>query len=92
MINQEIEKLLKDGITEAELNKYRNQWHLQRLFSSEITSKVNERAINVLSIHNRIISVEEELKVIDALTVNDINQVIKKYLTTENVITVIVGK
>ena len=92
VVNQEIEKLLTDGVTVEELNKYRNQWHLQRLFGSEITNKVNDRAVNVLSIHNRIISVEEELKIIDALTVADLNKVIKKYLTTENIITVIVGK
>lgn len=92
VINQEIEKLLRDGITKEELNKYRNQWHTQRLFDSEITSKVNGRAVNVLSVHNRIISIEEELKIIDALTVADVNKVIKKYLTTENIITVIVGK
>ena len=92
VVNQEIEKLLSDGVTEEELNKYRNQWHLHRLFGSEVTNKVNDRAVNILSIHNRVISVEEELKIIDALTVADLNDVIKKYLSTENIITVIVGK
>ena len=92
VVNQEIEKLLRDGISKEELNKYRNQWHLQRLFSSEVTNRVNDRAVNILSIHNRFISVEDELKIIDALTVADMNQIIRKYLTTENIITVIVGK
>jgi len=92
VINQEIQKLQSDGIVQEELNKYRNQWHLHRLFGSEITSSVNDHAVNVLAIHNRIISVEEELKNVDALQVADINQVIKKYLTTENIVSVIVGK
>ena len=92
VVKQEIENLLRDGVKEEELNKYRNQWHLQRLFSSEVTNKVNNRTIDSVCVHNRLITAEEELQIIDALTVADMNEIIKKYLTTENIITVIVGK
>lgn len=92
VVCQEIQTLLQKGITAEELDKYRNQWHMQHLFGSEITNKVNGRASETVAIHNRVISIEEELKIIDSLTVDDINQVIKKYLSTDKIITVIVGK
>lgn len=92
VVKQEIDNLLRNGVHEDELAKYRNQWHMQCLFGSEITSKVNNRMMEVVSVHNRIISLEDELKIIDALTVADLNAVIKKYLVVENMITVVVGK
>ncbi len=92
VVNQEIQKLLKDGITENELVKYRNQWHMQRLFGSENTSKINSRMLEVVAIHNEVLTIEEELKIVDAITVADVNEVIRKYLNTDQIITVIVGK
>ena len=41
VVKQEIDNLLRNGVHEDELAKYRNQWHMQCLFGSEITSKVN---------------------------------------------------
>lgn len=92
VVRKEIDTLLRDGITEEELLKYRNQWHLQRLFESEVTSKVNGRIASMVAARNCVISTEEELKIIDALTVSDVNAVIKKYLSNDRIITVIVGK
>ena len=92
VVTRELQTLLCDGITNEELDKYRNQWHMQRLFSSEITSKVNAHNADVVSVFNRVVSFEEELQNIDAITVADVNNVIKKYLLPEKFITVIVGK
>lgn len=92
VVNQEIQALLHDGITEEELVKYRNQWHMQRLFGSEVTNKVNDRMVEVVSVHNRVMTIEEELQIIDTITVDDVNRVIQKYLISDKFITVIVGK
>ncbi len=92
VVTQEMQTLLRDGITVEELDKYRNQWHMQRLFSSEVTSKVNGRNADIVSVHNRVITIEEELQAVDAITVADVNQVIQKYLLPEKIITVVVGK
>ncbi len=92
VIQQEIDQILCDGVTETELVKYRNQWHLQRLFDSEVTTRVNSRLAEQLAARNYVISYEDELKIIDELTVSDINAVAKKYLSKDKFLTVIVGK
>ncbi|MCM1404099.1 MAG: insulinase family protein [Prevotella sp.] len=92
VVGKEIETLRREGVTEDELLKYRNQWRMQRLMDSEVTSFVNDRATSQVATHNRIIGMEEELKIVDALTVSDVNAVIKKYLLPDHMITVIVGK
>ena len=92
VVSKEIDNVLRDGVTEEELAKYRNQWHLQRLFDSEVTGHVNARTAGQIAARNHIISIEEELKIVDALTVADINAVVRKYLAKEKIITVIVGK
>ena len=92
VVNQEIDKVLRDGINETELVKYRNQWYLQRLFDSEITNRVNGRFVEQVAARNQIINYDEEIKIINQLTVADINAVIKKYLCKDKILTVIVGK
>lgn len=92
VIHQEINTVLKEGITAEELEKYRNQWHMQRLFDSEVTTRVNDRIVDRVATHNRVISTKEELAIVDALTIEQINAVIRKYLSNEKIITVVVGK
>lgn len=92
VVCKEINTLVADGVSEDELAKYRNQWHMQRLFSSENTSSVNGRMVESIAVRNRVFNLEEELKIVDAITVADVNTVIRKYLDTNKIITVIVGK
>lgn len=92
VVNKEIDTVLRDGITEEELAKYRNQWHIQRLFDSEVTTRINGRVAEMIAARNRVISTEEELKIVDALTVADVNAAVRKYLSKDKIITVIVGK
>ena len=92
VIYQEIDKILNEGITETELTRYRNQWHMERLFDSEVTTRVNGRLAEQVATRNQVISYEDELKIVDALTATEINQVVKKYLDKNKFLTVIVGK
>ncbi len=92
VVQQELDTVLRAGITEVELTKYRNQWHLQRLFDSEVTGRVNGRCVEQVATRNHVVSYEDELKIVDALTVADVNAVVKKYLAKDKILTVIVGK
>ena len=92
VVEEEIDKALRDGITELELTKYRNQWHMQRLFDSEVTGRINSRIVEQVAARNQVISIDDELKIVDALTIDDIHKVIRKYLSKDKIITVIVGK
>ncbi len=92
VVNQEIDNVVHSGITEEELLKYRNQWHMQRLFDAEVTSRINGRCAEQVATRNQVISYEDELKIVDALTVADINAVVRKYLDKNKILTVIVGK
>lgn len=92
VVKQELDTVLGEGVSDVELTKYRNQWHLQRLFDSEVTGRVNARCVDQVATRNQVISYEDELKIVDALTVADVNAVIRKYLNKDKIITVIVGK
>ena len=92
VVKRELDLALRDGVQVEELQKYRNQWHLQRLFDSEVTTRVNGRTVEQVAARNRIIDYDAELKIIDALTAEDIQRVIKKYLNQDKFLTVIVGK
>lgn len=92
VVHRELDLVLRDGIQETELVKYRNQWHMQRLFDSEITSRMNNRIVDQMAARNQVINIADELKIIDHLTVADINAVVKKYLSNDKILTVIVGK
>ncbi|MBS7401579.1 MAG: insulinase family protein [Eubacteriales bacterium] len=92
VVNRELDLVLRDGIKEEELVKFRNQWHLQRLFDSEVTTRINNRIVDQISTRNQITPIEDELKIVDALTVADVNAVVKKYLSKDKILTVIVGK
>lgn len=92
VVKQELDTVLREGVSDVELTKYRNQWHLQRLFDSEVTGRVNARCVNQVATRNQVISYEDELKIVDALTVADVNAVIRKHLNKDKIITVIVGK
>lgn len=92
VVNRELDLVLRDGIQEAELVKFRNQWHMQRLFDSEVTSRMNNRIVDQVATRNQVTAIEDELKIVDTLTVTDVNAVVKKYLSKDKILTVIVGK
>lgn len=89
---REIQTLHEQGITEQELAKARNLRHVKKLFESESTLAINARNTEELREYGRIRNTAEYFQIIDALTVADINAVIKKYLVPEKMSTVVVGK
>jgi predicted Zn-dependent peptidase len=91
-INNEIAKLLASGVTPEELQKVKNIKRTDRLFESENSEAVNNRNQHELADYGEIKTMEEYLKILDAITIDDINRTAKKYLDMNKAITAIVGK
>jgi predicted Zn-dependent peptidase len=91
-VKAEIEKLLCGGVTEAELQKVKNIKRTDRLFESENTESTNARNQNELADYNEIKTMEEYLKIIDGITVENVNAIAKKYLDINKMLTAVVGK
>ncbi|MDR1917760.1 MAG: insulinase family protein [Christensenellaceae bacterium] len=88
----EIKKLLEGGITADELQKVKNIKRTDRLFESENTERINARNQDELANHNEIKTTEEYLKILDSITVEDVNAVAKKYLDVNKMLIATVGK
>jgi predicted Zn-dependent peptidase len=91
VIKQEIDRILKDGITKEELQKAKNIKQADRLFESESVESVNLRNVGMLAELNQVEPVEKYLEKINKLTIDDINKVLRKYLVADRAITAIVG-
>jgi predicted Zn-dependent peptidase len=88
----EITKLLGSGVSADELQKVKNIKRADRLFESENTAGINNRNQDELATHGEIKTAEEYVKIIDAITVEDINAAAKKYLDIDKMTVAVVGK
>ncbi|MFL6536755.1 MAG: M16 family metallopeptidase [Chthoniobacterales bacterium] len=79
-LDVEIQKVLKDGVTDAEVAKTKNRFLTGKLFSLETSngkaSELGEAAV-VLGDPNRV---NTELTKVQALTADQVNAVLRKYL------------
>lgn len=91
-VNREIDTLLADGVTDAELAKVKNAVRINALFSSENTVRVNDQNADKLREYGAIETIAAYLQKVDALTVADLNAVARKYLDKAKMSTIIVGK
>ncbi|MDR0384242.1 MAG: insulinase family protein [Christensenellaceae bacterium] len=91
-IKIEIDKLLKNGITEDELEKTKNQKQTDLLFETENGEAVNSINVDQLIKFNKILPFEERLKIYKDMKVADIDGVARKYLDMNKVIISVVGK
>ena len=88
----EITKLLDSGVNPEELQKVKNIKRADRLFESENTESINNRNQDELANQGEIKTAEEYVKIIDAITVDNVNAVAKKYLDISRMTVAIVGK
>jgi predicted Zn-dependent peptidase len=91
-VKKEIDALLKNGVTPAELQKVKNMKRVNRLFESENTEIMGGRNVGELCEYGKIKTTEEYLAKIDAVTLDDICAVAKKYIDVNKLITVIIGR
>lgn len=91
-IAKEITRIKEKGVTRAEMTKVKNIKRADVSFESENVEGTNQRNASLLSEFNKIISVEEFLEKINAVTADDVKKVAQKYLNYQNAIVGIVGK
>lgn len=84
-VKEEIDKLVKDGITDEEYNRTRNFCKTAIVSSFETgSSRASDNAVN-LEIYDKVYSVQDILKEYDEITKNDINQIVKKVFNYCNI-------
>lgn len=91
LINEEIEKLRTEGITERELEKAKNQYRMDQIRQRSTVYGKSELFQHYRRMHGDIEAINTELDAFMAVTVDQIRDVARKYLTTANrtVITVV---
>ncbi|MBQ8651196.1 MAG: insulinase family protein [Alphaproteobacteria bacterium] len=89
--NEEIDNILKNGVTREELERAKNQLKASLLMGLESSSTRMERMASQYFYHGRIMDMTEVAKNIDAVNQDSIKHIAEKILTTNNTTTAIVG-
>lgn len=91
LIDEEIERLRTDGVTERELQKAKNQLRMSQIRSRQTAFAISEQLQHYRRYHGGPGAINMDLDRFMAVTVDDILAVARKYLTVENrtVITVV---
>ena len=91
-IGKEIERFKKEGPTDTEMEKVRNQRMTNELFQAENVSATNGRNVTSLAEFNKIRTTEEYLEDINRVTVEDVLRVANENLNYNNIVVAAVGK
>lgn len=91
-IIEEINNLAKNGITEKELNRAKEQIKGSTALSGESTSSLMMSFGKRLLLTNEIFNVDKELEKLSKLTLSEVNEVAKRRFSLENFSTSVVGK
>ncbi len=86
LIEKEIEKIINDGISEKELKKAKKKLKAGFAENSETVSDIGETIGFYMTVCNNLECVEEYVKVIDEITLDDIKTVAKKYIGVNNAV------
>lgn len=90
-IKEEIDKLKKDGITEAEFNKGIQQLKTQLVLGSESSLSLMRANGRNMVMENKMFDVTERLNIINSITKEDVNDAINYIFNYENVSASYVG-
>ncbi|MDR0975689.1 MAG: insulinase family protein [Christensenellaceae bacterium] len=90
-VKLEVQKLVAGGVLAEELEKVKKIKRTNRLFASESVEGVNLRNAESIAEYNKITTDEEYLKIIDAITVDDLNGLAREIFKLENAIYACVG-
>lgn len=86
LIEEELANLLNKPITDAELQKAKKKTKSRFAFSAETVSEIGETIGYYTTVCNDLKLVEEYLKDLEAITVEDLNSSIKTYLSLDNAV------
>ena len=86
LIEEELAGLLNNPITDAELLKAKKKTKSRFAFSAETVSEIGETIGYYTTVCNDLKLIEDYLKDLESITVEDLNNAIKKYLNLENAV------
>lgn len=84
LIKEQIDLLVKDGFKQEELNRAKTFCKSLLLSSGELGSDIAKTNASNLRTYNRIVSIEERLKKVDDVSLEQINEVAKKVFNYSN--------
>ena len=91
-IREVLKEVAKNGVTEQELLKAKNNLKSSKVYAQD--SKIQVAKLNAAkyAIFQNILSLEEEFKLIDSVTVEEVNKVAKKLYNEKKFVVSVVGK
>lgn len=92
IIREEIDMFVKNGITKEEFNKGKQGLKGSLVLSQESTSSIMNVYGKYLLMADKIFSMEDRLKAIDNITLDEVNEKIKTAFNFDNVCTSYIGK
>ena len=84
LIKEQIDKICTKGITEKELNKAKKKLKASFAESSETASDIAENIGFYMTVCNKLEYVQDYIKVIDEITVEDVRKTAKKFIDTSH--------
>lgn len=86
MVENELKNLLDNPITEAELKKAKKKIKSRFAYSAETVSEIGETIGYYMTVCEDLRLIEEYLKDLEDITIEDLNNTIKKYLSINNAV------
>ena len=86
LVKQELENLLDVRITEEELSKAKKRIKSRFAYAAETVSEIGETIGYYMTVCDDLALVEEYLADLDSITVEDLNDAIRKYLSLDNAV------
>ena len=86
LVQTQLEKLLNDSISEKELKKAKKKLKAGFAENSETVSDIAETIGFYMTVCNNLECVEEYIKVIDKITIDDISKTAKEYLNPDKMV------
>ena len=86
LVKQELANLLENKITEEELAKAKKRIKSRFAFSAETVSEIGETIGYYMTVCEDLKLIEDYLKDLDAITISDLENTVKKYLNINNAV------
>ena len=86
LIEEELAGLLNNPITDAELQKAKKKTKSQFAFSAETVSEIGETIGYYMTVCDDLKLIEEYLNELDSITLEDLNNAVKTYLSLDNAV------
>ncbi len=89
-LQEQVAKVLAEGVTEQELTKAKNSFRAQDVFGRQTTFAIAEELQHFAHFHESLDEIHTDLDGYMQVTAADIQRVAEKYLVPENSLTIII--